>query len=60
MYRACKYVTRLLETVYPEMIYTDDVQMKDVTCFVYKGAAITHHSTNPAQVNDVTRLVVSL
>ena len=24
-YRLCKYVTRLLEIVYPEMVYTDDV-----------------------------------
>ena len=23
--RVCKYVTRLLEIVYPEMVYTDDV-----------------------------------
>ena len=36
--RLCKYVTRLLEIVYPEMVYTDDVKKKDVTCSVYKGA----------------------
>ena len=23
--RLCKFVTRLLESVYPEMVYTDDV-----------------------------------
>ena len=38
-YSVCKYVTRLLEIVYPEMAYTDDVKMKDVKRFVCNGAA---------------------
>ena len=32
-------VTRLLEIVYPEMVYTDDVCKKNVTFFMYNGAA---------------------
>ena len=34
-YRVCKYVTRFLEIVYPEMVYTDHVKNKNLTlqCF---------------------------
>ena len=38
-YRVCKFVTRLLETVYPEMVYTDVGKKKDETCFVHNVIA---------------------